>query len=316
MGGIIRQRLQRINALDVYDSCMMRIDQLRCFVAVVDLGSFRAAADAMRRSQPAVSRSVAQLQATCADRLLEPAGRGVRVTSAGRAFADRARDVLERFDQLTEPVETDSRLLVAAHEPFSAPLLPAVLADHLDPGVDVDLLDDAPPAIDALLATGAAHVAITTHPGHGGGDVRRIGTMRCRCYARIGTDAAAARSLDWVAPVSAITATANDATALDAWPAEAPRTVAIRVTMLASAVELCARGRARAWLPDPVVALHNERVHARWRLAPLAGRTLPSPVDVPVFLRLGAAGAPDDRRSPQLVDGLGRLLSLRPRVAR
>ena len=291
---------------------MPRMDQLRSFVAVVDLGSFRAAAEALGRSQPAVSRSVAQLQERLAERLLEPAGRGVRVTTAGEAFAERARDVLDRFDRLTEPASIGSRLVVAAHEPFSAPLLPAVLAAAGSTGDEVDLLDAAPPELDELLAGGHAHLAITTHPGRGGGDLRRVGTMRCRSYARLGVAAAAARRLDWVAPADAVVAVAGASPSLDAWPADAPRSVAIRVSLLASAIELCSRGRARAWLPDPVVALHTERVHVRWRLAAIGGAAMPAPVDVPVFVRLGAAGAPDDARIQQLIDGIGRLLARRP----
>ncbi|MEJ7722580.1 MAG: LysR family transcriptional regulator [Ilumatobacteraceae bacterium] len=73
--------------------------QLRTFLAVVRFGSVRAAAEHLVVSQPAVSGAVASLERELGVELVEPDGRGLRVTPAGRAFAVTSKsglDLLER----------------------------------------------------------------------------------------------------------------------------------------------------------------------------------------------------------------------------
>ncbi len=71
----------------------MRISQLRDFVAVIQHGSLRAAARAVGVSQPAITKSIRQLEAELQVQLLQRNARGAAPTPAGKAFLARARVV-------------------------------------------------------------------------------------------------------------------------------------------------------------------------------------------------------------------------------
>ena len=283
----------------------MNIDQLRCLVAVVDLGSFRAAADALGLSQPAVSRSVGRLQSDVPDRLLEPSGRGVRTTIAGIRFAASAREVLARFDELRSGVSPRATFRIAGHEPFSTPLLPTILAEGTYSFADgedatISIIDAGPAQIDVMVAGGEVDVGVTTHPGASEGAATvMVGELRCRAYANAHLRESPRRSLGWVVPTTFRGGVAHGAPSLDGWPPEAPRRVDYEVTMLASALELCSSGAAAAWLPDAVVAHHERGSVAERRLGPLHGDGIPEPRSLPVFLRYGRH-APDDVRLVEL----------------
>jgi DNA-binding transcriptional LysR family regulator len=71
----------------------MRLSQIRDFVAAVDQGSLRAGARRTGVTQPAMSKSLRQLEEELQTRLLVRSARGVMMTAAGRAFLARARVV-------------------------------------------------------------------------------------------------------------------------------------------------------------------------------------------------------------------------------
>ena len=63
--------------------------RLQALVAVADTGSVRAAAGRLVVTESAVSAAVAALTREVGAPLVEREGRGLRLTSAGRAFAGR-----------------------------------------------------------------------------------------------------------------------------------------------------------------------------------------------------------------------------------
>jgi DNA-binding transcriptional LysR family regulator len=67
---------------------LVSLQQLRCLCAAVELGSFTAAADVLRVSQPAVAEQVRRLEALLGTDLVVRGSRGVVPTEAGRAFAE------------------------------------------------------------------------------------------------------------------------------------------------------------------------------------------------------------------------------------
>ena len=69
---------------------LVSLQQLRCFCAAAELGSFTAAAEALRVSQPAVADQIRKLERALGADLFVRAGRGVVPTSAGYAFAEHA----------------------------------------------------------------------------------------------------------------------------------------------------------------------------------------------------------------------------------
>ena len=77
----------------------MTFNQLRTFVAVVDVGSVSDAAADLMVSPPAVSAALAALQAELGVALVARVGRGLEITPAGRVFDSYARRVLQMVDE-------------------------------------------------------------------------------------------------------------------------------------------------------------------------------------------------------------------------
>jgi DNA-binding transcriptional LysR family regulator len=69
----------------------MRLNQIRDLLAVVEAGSLRAAARRIGVSQPAISKSIAQLEREVQAQLLLRTAKGIMLTAAGRAFVARGR---------------------------------------------------------------------------------------------------------------------------------------------------------------------------------------------------------------------------------
>jgi DNA-binding transcriptional LysR family regulator len=84
---------------------LLSLQQLRCFCAAHELGSFTAAAAALRVSQPAVAEQVRRLEQALGADLFVRAGRGVVPTEAGRAFAEHAARSLRAVEDAAGSVD-------------------------------------------------------------------------------------------------------------------------------------------------------------------------------------------------------------------
>lgn len=100
------------------------LDQWRAFHAVVDEGGFSQAAQALNRSQSAVSHAVARLQEQLGVRLLRIEGRRAMLTDIGREMLQRSRALVEDAraiesfaDNLRLGWEAEIRLVVDAAYP-------------------------------------------------------------------------------------------------------------------------------------------------------------------------------------------------------
>lgn len=74
------------------------LGDLRAFVAVAELGSFRAAANAIHLSQPALSRRVEKLEIALGVRLFDRTTRSVSLTAVGKDFSRKARTLLDDLE--------------------------------------------------------------------------------------------------------------------------------------------------------------------------------------------------------------------------
>jgi DNA-binding transcriptional LysR family regulator len=83
---------------------LLSLQQLRCFCAAAELGSFTAAAEALRVSQPAVADQVRRLERALGATLFVRAGRGVVLTDAGQAFSEHAVRTLAALDDAAASV--------------------------------------------------------------------------------------------------------------------------------------------------------------------------------------------------------------------
>jgi DNA-binding transcriptional LysR family regulator len=80
----------------------LTLHQLVCFEAVVSEGSFQAAAEKLRRSQPTVSSSVKNLETQLQLSLLDRSGYRVTLTEAGRSFYEHTRLLLHETQRLRD----------------------------------------------------------------------------------------------------------------------------------------------------------------------------------------------------------------------
>jgi DNA-binding transcriptional LysR family regulator len=83
---------------------LLSLQQIRCFCAALELGSFRAAAESLRVSQPAVAEQIRKLEQALGADLFVRAGRGVVATDAGRAFAEHAARSLSAVEDAAASV--------------------------------------------------------------------------------------------------------------------------------------------------------------------------------------------------------------------
>ena len=129
---------------------MDRFQAMSAFVRVVDTGSFSAAARQIGVGQPALSKTVAQLEDRLQVRLLLRSTHGLTPTEAGVRFYERARAALREADEAEQDARgagagLSGRLRVSAATTFArlfiVPRLPDFLARH--PALDIDvILDD------------------------------------------------------------------------------------------------------------------------------------------------------------------------------
>lgn len=129
---------------------MDRLQAMTAFVRVVETGSFTGAARQLGVGQPAVSKTIAQLEERLQVRLLVRSTHGLTPTDAGLRFYERARDAIREVDEAELEARgagagLSGRLRVCAATTFArlmiVPRLPAFLAAN--PSLDIDvILDD------------------------------------------------------------------------------------------------------------------------------------------------------------------------------
>ncbi len=101
----------------------LEIDLLRCFVAVADRGGFTAAAEAIGRTQSAVSVKIRKLEALLGVKVFERTSRSLALTADGETLLGYARRLLDLND------ETVHRLI----GPDASGTLRLGIADYIAP---------------------------------------------------------------------------------------------------------------------------------------------------------------------------------------
>jgi DNA-binding transcriptional LysR family regulator len=129
---------------------MDRLQAMAAFVRVVETGSFSGAARQLGVGQPAVSKTIAQLEDRLQVRLLVRSTHALAPTDAGLRFYERARHAIQEVDEAELEARgagagLSGRLRVSAATTFArlmiVPRLPEFLARH--PSLDIDvILDD------------------------------------------------------------------------------------------------------------------------------------------------------------------------------
>src|SRR3954466_14125862 len=87
---------------------MDRFDEINAFAAVADARSFTQGARRLGVSSAQVSKLVARLENRLGARLLHRTTRDASLTDTGRAYLERARQILEDFQSLESSVREQS----------------------------------------------------------------------------------------------------------------------------------------------------------------------------------------------------------------
>lgn len=140
---------------------------LETFSAVVENGSFTAAADALGISKPVVSKQISLLERHLGVQLLHRTTRRLRLTHAGEVFASYAHRIMSDVREAEQSVlplqhEPQGRLRISAPESLAMSLLPEVLLSfqqqfpriELDIHVSGRLVDLVEEGIDVALRVG------------------------------------------------------------------------------------------------------------------------------------------------------------------
>jgi DNA-binding transcriptional LysR family regulator len=157
--------------------------QVSYFLAVADEGSFTLAARRLRIAQPSLSQQVQALERDLGTNLLERTSRGLRLTTAGRAFLPEARAMLAAAERArlavrqTEALE-GGELEIATVRSLAVGVLPQLIGTFRSrhPGIRIWLREFAhrDDLNDAVL-TGVSDLAVGPRPPVWRGPVISLG---------------------------------------------------------------------------------------------------------------------------------------------
>jgi molybdate transport repressor ModE-like protein len=146
---------------------MLDLTRLRVLVALARTGSVTAAARELHYSQPSVSHHLARLESETGAKLVQRAGRGVRLTEAGRQLAERGAEILGRLQAAETELAAhvglrQGRVRLAAFPSALGTFVPAaaarLAAGH--PGLELRLTEAEPPEAVRMLRAGHIDVAV------------------------------------------------------------------------------------------------------------------------------------------------------------
>ncbi|BBH46058.1 LysR family transcriptional regulator [Pseudomonas sp. KU43P] len=144
------------------------LNDLQAFRAVVEQGSFRKAAEAVRISQPALSRRIDKLEDALGVRLFERTTRKVSLTQAGRGFMPSVERLLDDLDNallgISEVASTRLGQVTVACVPSAAYyFMPRVIAHYHRqfPRIKVKVLDASAHQVLSAVVDGEADFGLS-----------------------------------------------------------------------------------------------------------------------------------------------------------
>jgi DNA-binding transcriptional LysR family regulator len=150
----------------------LNLQQLEAFAEVARTGNFRAAAQALHVSQPALSRTIRLAEDAVGTRLFDRDTRKVEITPAGRELLPIAQRILADFNsafgELAQFLEGRSgHVTIAALPSAGVALLPPAIAafrrEH--PQVEFSFLEGPAEVVRSAVDEGRADFGITVRPG-------------------------------------------------------------------------------------------------------------------------------------------------------
>jgi DNA-binding transcriptional LysR family regulator len=263
----------------------IEIRQLRCFVAVVEEGTFTDAGIGLGMSQAAVSRNLAALEARLGVRLIHRTTRSASLTEAGERALAHARRVLAAVAGLERAVQGGGPLrlgyawsALGRHTPELQRRWAAECPD-----TELELVMENSPT--AGLFEGACDVAIFRRvPAAGAAarqlELRRIGSEKRFCAMAADDPLAGRRSvgLAQIADKPLAVDVRTGSTTLELWPAESRPEKTFEIHSVDDWLTLISSGKARGVTAEATAHQYRRRglvyrpvrdappvpVHAAW----------------------------------------------------
>jgi DNA-binding transcriptional LysR family regulator len=149
----------------------MELRHLRYFVAVAQRNGFREASRFLHVSQPAISKTLTQLEQELAVKLFARAGRTVRLTPQGEVFYEETLRTLKQSDHAAEAAQRAARgeigtLTLGFCSIATYSFLPSVVRQYKEllPGVRLLFREMNPPQQEAAFSQGEIDIGITRPP--------------------------------------------------------------------------------------------------------------------------------------------------------
>lgn len=140
----------------------------RCFLAVAEAGSIRAAARQLNIVSSAVNRQILMLEEDLGIRLFDRVGRGLRLSEAGVLLLRQVRETVDRHEDVVAELDTlrglrRGRVRIASVESVAADRLPRLLADFWSryPGIETSLVVAGAEEVVRLVEDNGADVGFT-----------------------------------------------------------------------------------------------------------------------------------------------------------
>lgn len=110
----------------------VKLNDLHVLAVVVQAGSMSKAAKLLSTTQPAISKSIADLEHAMRVRLLDRNAQGVEPTAYGRALLQRSIAVFDELKQGVDEIEfladpTAGDIRIGTTEPLAAGIIPAAI---------------------------------------------------------------------------------------------------------------------------------------------------------------------------------------------
>lgn len=149
----------------------MKLNQLRDVVAIAERGSLRAASRQMGIAQPALTRSIRELERELGTALFERRTRGMVLTPVGHVFLRRARAALGEVRRAEEEIEqfqggTGGSVITAMSVAPHLQLLPRILAPFRRryPKTELQLIEGVYPTVESQLRDGTIDFYVGPRP--------------------------------------------------------------------------------------------------------------------------------------------------------
>lgn len=250
----------------------METDRLRQFCLIVETGSLSRAAELLRVTHSALSKSMTNLQGELKVKLLQPSGRGLSVTKEGLRIYQSAKSFLKSEKELFFSTSTDdvAELRIGTVEIFSLALASGLSSAGVEFG-PLKLLDIEPGLMEQQISAGNLDFGITYLPfPQANLKLIPMGKFKLGCFHRSDVfESLDLCDLPFVVPAKLLPENPLGIKERDGWHDTLfPRKIAFRTNLLSTALDLTMDGQCALVIPHFVARVVNATVQTgKYKLA-------------------------------------------------